>query len=661
MRTAPVAQPSVSRQAPPSVVGGPRPRRRTRAWLIAICLLPANAYWAAAVSVDVIFSLLVPPTCSLMVLVLVNAILRRCCPRLALEPADMAHVYIFLSVATAIGAEWMHGVHLLIPAYALYTDSYPWNRSHVIPYLSEWFFILDAERLRGYHTGGRDLAFVLSHLSVWLKPMVGWTVVLALLSICMLCINSLMRERWIRHERLSFPILQVPLYLTQPALPIWRSPYLWGAFAVMLAIDTLNGINFVYPAVPRINVRFISELNKILPQHPPWNAIGWVPVGLFPYMSAIGLFMPTDMLFSLVFFFLARKATQLLMAYWGYEQGQFGGSGLVPSPPYFSEQTWGAFLGLFVGSMWAARPYLRDLWGHIRHGTCLREDDLRPRTAALVLVLSLAGLCAIGIALGLSALLVLVYVFLFLIFSVALTRVRAQLGPPSHEMAFMGPQQVLVAAVGSRSFTEAETVRLYHLFFLMNRIHRTHNMPYHLEGYKLADVTSLPARTVFITVVLALVLGMLCSHLAYIYEGYTKGHGNRLGKWGLGGTIRHYVESASTTNLAALMAVGFGFSFVMLLDAIRFRVPGFWLHPAGYALSLNFGVDYYWFGLLIALLVKVTVQKYFGLRGYDRLRNVAVGIILAEFTAEMFWSIITMWTGVATYSISINGRLGWNQ
>ncbi|MDW8321190.1 MAG: DUF6785 family protein [Armatimonadota bacterium] len=632
-----------------------------RTWVIALVLLPANVYWAAAVSVDVIFSLLVPPTCSLMALAFFNLLLRRWAARFALSSKELAQIYIFLSVASAIGAEWMHNVHLLIPAYALYTDAYPWNRSHIIPYLSEWFFLLDTERLRSYHVGGYNLAFVVQHLHLWWKPIVGWTVVLVLLSISMLCINSLMRERWVRQEKLSFPIVQVPLYLTQPTQPIWKSRYLWTAFVVMLSIDLLNGVNFVYPAVPRINVRFISDLNKWLPQEPPWNALGWIPVGLFPYMSAIGLFMPTDMLFSLVFFFFARKVTQLLMAMWGYEQGLFGGSSLVPGPPYFSEQTWGAFLGLFVGSMWSARGYLRQLWQHIRLGTAFSEDELRPRSAAVGLALTLAALCAIGMALGLSPLLVLVYIAIFLVFSVALTRLRAQVGPPSHEMAFMGPQQVLVAVAGSRALTEAETVRIYHLFSVMNRIHRTHNMPHHLEGYKLADSVRLSARSVFWTVVIALILGVLCSHLAYIYEGYTKGHANRLGKWGYGATIRHYVESASGPNPAAIAAVLFGFALVMLLDTIRFRLPGFWLHPAGYALSLNFGVDYYWFGLLVALIVKVAVQAYAGLRGYERLRAVAVGIILAEFASEMLWSVITMYTGIATYSISINGRLGWNQ
>ena len=88
---------------------------------------------------------------------------------------------------------------------------------------------------------------------------------------------------------------------------------------------------------------------------------------------------------------------------------------------------------------------------------------------------------------------------------------------------------------------------------------------------------------------------------------------------------------------------------------------GFPLHPAGYALAMNFGVDYYWFGLLLALIVKVAVQRYSGLRGYEKLRMAAFGIILGEFVAEGIWGGYSMLHRVATYSISINGRLGWNQ
>jgi hypothetical protein len=73
-------------------------------------------------------------------------------------------------------------------------------------------------------------------------------------------------------------------------------------------------------------------------------------------------------------------------------------------------------------------------------------------------------------------------------------------------------------------------------------------------------------------------------------------------------------------------------------------------------------VDYYWFGLLIVLLVKFFVQRYYGLRGYEKLRMVAFGLILGEFVAEGLWATFSMLNDrQATYSISINGKLGWKE
>ena len=76
---------------------------------------------------------------------------------------------------------------------------------------------------------------------------------------------------------------------------------------------------------------------------------------------------------------------------------------------------------------------------------------------------------------------------------------------------------------------------------------------------------------------------------------------------------------------------------------------------------MNFGLDYFWFGLIIVWIVKLFVERYYGLRGHSKLHQLALGIITAEFCAEAIWATYSMVTHTATYSISINGRLGWNQ
>jgi len=62
------------------------------------------------------------------------------------------------------------------------------------------------------------------------------------------------------------------------------------------------------------------------------------------------------------------------------------------------------------------------------------------------------------------------------------------------------------------------------------------------------------------------------------------------------------------------------------------------------------------------LVVKVFVERYYGLRGYEKLRQAAVGLILGEIAAEFIWAVFSMANDrQITYTISINGKMGWNQ
>ncbi|MCC6730293.1 MAG: hypothetical protein IT208_13230 [Chthonomonadales bacterium] len=651
-------EPSIApRDVPEARLARPR---LPRVAALCLLLLPLNAYWAANVVSDIIFSLLVPPLCSLMALAALNAALRRRWPRQALIGAELALVYVVLSVGTAMSAEWLLINMPYVTSYGLFSDRSPWDREHILPYLPDWFYLKDAAAMEDLRRGGFGLLHLLGRVGVWGPAVAAWTLFFGLLAGAMLCVNTLMRELWTRREKLAFPMVQVPVLLTRPESPAWRSPILWGAFAVMLAIDVLNGVSSLVPSVPTVNVRFlVGRLVEVLPwmAQPPWVSVGWTSLGLFPYMAALGVFMPSDLLFSCVFFFLARKALQFGMEAHGYEQGVFGGGGLVPSPPYFSEQTWGGVLALFAGTLYASRGYLRELWRHIVRGTPTAPGGPPPRLALAGLLGCLGGLAGIGAVCGLSPWIVLAYVGAFLVFSIVLTRMRAQVGPPIHEMAFFGPHQLLLAFGAGPQLGEAATVRLYHLFFVANRIHRTHPMPYQLEAYKLGDEARLSPRLLLAAIALAAIVGVAVGQIAYLHRAYLEGAAPSWGE--AGGAIRGMGDQEHRGSLPAMLAILAGFAIVLLLDTVRLAAPGFPLHPVGYVLSANYGIDYCWFGLLVVLLLKTITLRYGGLGGYERLRLAAIGVLLAEFAAEMVWSIWAMATGIATYSVSFYGRAGW--
>lgn len=660
MATHPVVETSARLEAPPPVAPSERSYPlRMRGLVIGFALLPFTTYWAVEIVLSVIFSLLIPPVAALMAVALLNAIGRKVFGRWYLETPDLVVIFTILFVGTAMASEWMNVVAPLWHSFGLYADQNETYRTRVIPHLADWLFFRTAEPIREYGIGGYPFPYALTKLGVWLPIFLGWLGLFGSAAMAMLCINTLMRRLWTQQERLAFPIIQVPMLLCQPQSPLWRSRYLWGAFIVMVLIDTINALNMFFPWIPPIKTRFLAHLNDYL-HSPPWNQTGWIPVGLFPYMSAIGVFVPNDLLFSSVLFYFVRKLMQVATAALGYEQGVFGGGYLVPQPPYFSEQSWGAFLGLFVSVVWASRGYLKEIWHEIRTGYN-PEAGYAPsaRWAFIGLILSLGVLIGLGVAVGLPWWLVTIYVLLYMAFSVVVARLRAQLGAPIHEMAFMGPHQLMIAFTGTQNLTESTIARLMTTFHFMNRLHRSHPMPYELESMKMGELARLNQKALWFVIASAVILGILLGEFFSINRFYRDG-ARDFGQ-GMAGVITQLADNRYPPNVTAMAFFTGAFCFVLLLDFIRYRVPGFPIHPAGYALSMNFGIDYIWFGLGVVLLIKLFVNRYYGLQGYEKLRAVAIGVILGEFAVDFPLAVYHLITGQAVYTISINGHLGWNQ
>ena len=660
MATHPVVETSARLETPPPITPSERSHPlRLRGLVIGFALLPFTTYWAVEIVLSVIFSLLIPPVAALMAIALLNAIGRKVFGRWYLETPDLVVIFTILFVGTAMASEWMNVVAALWHSFGLYADQNETYRTRVIPHLADWLFFRTAEPIREYGIGGYPFPYALTKLRVWLPIFLGWLGLFGSAAIAMLCINTLMRRLWTQQERLAFPIIQVPMLLCQPQSPLWRSRYLWGAFIVMVLIDTINALNMFFPWIPPIKTRFLAHLNDYL-HSPPWNQTGWIPVGLFPYMSAIGVFVPNDLLFSSVLFYFVRKLMQVATAALGYEQGVFGGGYLVPQPPYFSEQSWGAFLGLFVSVVWASRGYLKEIWHEIRTGYN-PEAGYAPsaRWAFIGLILSLGVLIGLGVAVGLPWWLVTIYVLLYMAFSVVVARLRAQLGAPIHEMAFMGPHQLMIAFTGTQNLTESTIARLMTTFHFMNRLHRSHPMPYELESMKMGELARLNQKALWFVIASAVILGILLGEFFSINRFYRDG-ARDFGQ-GMAGVITQLADNRYPPNVTAMAFFTGAFCFVLLLDFIRYRVPGFPIHPAGYALSMNFGIDYIWFGLGVVLLIKLFVNRYYGLQGYEKLRAVAIGVILGEFAVDFPLAVYHLITGQAVYTISINGHLGWNQ
>ena len=120
------------------------------------------------------------------------------------------------------------------------------------------------------------------------------------------------------------------------------------------------------------------------------------------------------------------------------------------------------------------------------------------------------------------------YFLFYFLLSVGITRVRAEVGPPTNEVSAT-PHHFLVDLFGSRRLAPP-TLTAMSLYGTFNRGSRAHVMPHILEGFKVIDNagSSSMYRIVFV-MLLATVVGVFSACWSYLDVGYQIGVSSDIG------------------------------------------------------------------------------------------------------------------------------------
>ena len=297
------------------------------------------------------------------------------------------------------------------------------------------------------------------------------------------CVNVLVRRQWTRNERLSYPIIQLPMAITEDGgtPKFFRNKLLWIGFFSAVGRDILNGLHHFLPALPHLPVSYLDhDIGRYFTSK-PWNAIGSLRLPLYPFAIALGFLLPLDLSFSIWFFYLFRKGQQVLGAAMGLRA--------LPQFPYLNQQSSGAWIGLFFVAVWLSRSHLKVVMKCIfRRG---RSEDLdepiRYRTAVIGIVIGMVFLTLFCYQAGMSLLIILPFFVIFFMLSTAITRMRAELGPPTHELVNMNAGNMLVDILGTRRVGANNLTVFPFFWFFSGRGYRSHLMPHQLESFKMAE------------------------------------------------------------------------------------------------------------------------------------------------------------------------------
>ncbi len=618
-----------------------------KVFALGLVLIPVAAYWMARQGQDGIMSLSVPPVVFVFLLAVVNFPLARWLKRFALTQADLAGLWAMLAVATGIACEWGEAPGL--SGFLAWLDN-PVNRYRelIMPYVPSWMTHEYKDALEAYFGGHRpyDL-YRPDHLLAWLVPFLGWNGLITTLVFLMLCLLILLAPRWLEQERLSYPIATVPSLLSHDGwasrlLTNWR---FWLGFVIAAIYDTIYGLVFWWRGQTSQAWKGIDISQFIINR--PWNVIGWTPIPLLPFMMALSYFIPADMAFSGVFFFWFRKAQQIIAAALGHDVAPlWAGMAGAAKVPYLTEQSVGALVTLFFVYLWHTKGYL--LQGV---GANLQNPNWRPmlRFGLMGLGIGFVALFAFVWSMKSNTAFLLLYLLLFIAISTAIAKIRAQIGPPIHEFAYMGANRWFIDLLGSERLGDRVVTIMGFLYFT-HRIWRSHPMPQMADGFKVVhEANALDMRFVA-AMVFAIVIGSMAMYWARLQAGYIWGSG---APWAYASWIMDWRNMKEPNYTAAAFGVG-GAIFTLALIWVHNHFPFLPLHPTAYALAMNFGIDYCWFPMLIAGLAKTAIVRYGGQSTYHAFVPFALGIIVGEFLTGSVWSWIWILTGRTTYSFSIN-------
>ena len=633
------------------------PKIQKRAVLIGALLIIANSYWIAyvemiwhtahlttvAMSVNVMFAILMTTW--------LNMGIRTAFPKAALSQQDLLIIYAMLAVGSAFsGHDGMPRLMGLIPyAFRFATPENDWE-ALLFRHLPEWLVVSDPKAVTDFYEGGVNF-FTDGYVQQWITPILSWSIVIFLLMVIFLCLTAIIRKQWVEHEKLAYPIVQIPLQITDQSGAIFRNRLLWIGFSIAAGINLLNGLQFFFPTLPSIPIKTYN-LNIYFTQK-PWSAMGSTPLRFHPYLIGLAFILPLDLLFSCVFFYLMKKG-QLLF-------GSMVGVATLRGYPFFGEQGAGALFALLVVVCWSGRKHFATVLSHVIHPNRAEEADepISHRSAVITTCICLLLLMVFCLKGGMSIWAFAIFITIYLMIVVGLTRMRAELGPPIHAIGYVTPQYLMVSMLGTRRLRAGNLTMLSLMNWLSGASYasfRTHPMPDQMESFKLAERTGIRSRTMFIVLIIASIVGIESSLILYPYTIYKEGVAAGSEQIHSGGAdtynfLSSWLVNPKPTDWVAMAVLGL--TFVLNLGIMFFRSRFVWcpLHPAGYVIGVAPGTtDIIWLPLVIAMIAKWAILKHGGVKGYRRAVPFFIGLVLGEALVGCFWPILSLVLRSAVYS-----------
>jgi hypothetical protein len=560
--------------------------------------------------------------------------------RLNFSRNEVLTVYIIgLFAATVPGkaAENFFVPNLIAPFYFA-TRENGWL-DFLTAHLPSWFTpaltstsTYNRELVEGWYIGGNI------PWTFWILPLLAWASLILAVYTLLACLAVMLRAQWAAHEALTFPLLRLPLELTQDidykdrpnTQSLLHNPLTWIGMGIAFLIQTANSLNLYFPDVPKIPLSI--DASRLFTEA-PWNQMGQMPLLVYPVVVGISYLVNREISFSLWFFFLLHKFEYLVAYSLGFMPNA------MPDPvwtrgwakSFISYQQIGAYFAYAALLLWIGREHfrhvLRRAFGHAPSNTAERIEALSYPLAFWGFVSASIFILLWSCAAGVRPTVAVVFWFTYLVMAIGLTRVVVEGGLLCVNAGWMplSPLAHLIGAGPGAWLGPASGVPLAFMqnVFLIDM--KGFLLPSFLHGFKLAHDRGLATRRllplVFAVILIALGLGIYTN----VQLGYNYGGLQLNGWWATTGPqepargateIMRGVQDNFLANWA-WMGVGAGLTWGIVLA--RAHYSWFILHPIGLLMWSPFVTHVFWVSIFLGWLCKGLIMRYGGADAYRRL------------------------------------------
>lgn len=585
-----------------------------------------------------------------LVVAVLNVLLKRLDPGYALHPSELVVVFIMALVGSSIPTYGLSG-YLISVISAPYFFASPENQwaKYLHEYIPDWIVPSnEGQAMNWFFDGlppGRSIPW-----GVWVVPLFWWLSLIVVVMFVALCIVVLLRRQWVEHEKLLFPLAELPLQMVEGSddpryMPrFMRSRVFWIGFLVPFLLVTYNCAHYFSPFIPQIPVGGwgIDKLKSVSIA----RDFPSILVNIYPPIIGFAFLMNLDILFSFWFIHLLVLIQVGIFARIGYSIG--------PAEHYSSEydaalgwQSMGAFTIMVLWSLWMARRHLRDVLRKVFKNAPDVDDTnelLSYRKAVIGLVLGLFYITVWLHAAGMAYWVIAVFLPTVFIIYLGTTRIVTE-GGLAFARGPMVAQTFTAFTLGSTTIPPQSMTALAVSYAGFCEI-KTSFMPAFAHGAKLSDGVQTRRRAVVWALLIAVAISLLVSIPWTIYLGYQHGAYN-FSTWIFtpGGRLPYDYMVQKMRNpfgpdLKRWTFFGIGGALMIGLTLLRARFPWWPLHPIGLTLATAWPIKMSAFSLFLGWACKWIIVRLGGIELYRRSRPLFFGLILGYFAGVALSNLI---------------------